>query len=516
MADRIFPNTVKKIAGKKEYNGINWSSVEEQLAKLTKTAQKEENVQEKLMRFLDKHPRFKQKLAKAGKSIQEKISKLIHSDMTLLDEANDGRLVQTLDLAFPEVEVDEDITEEAPLESFASDYGLGDDGMGDESEDGLEDEVEASAKYADEDSDDSEDDDSDEDDFDEGTDSDNSDETDDDEITEAKAFLSKLAAKGEIPEGLKKYQESKKGGAEDKGSAGTCGFCKEKSKTMKKDGKNCCAKCAKTKKCALKNCGKSMMVGKMSKVDGKDYCCKNCAKKDGKEKVASIDNKSEFFEKMDKEKSKNSNGGRKVISFTNLNQINAEAVLAAEAAGDEKLKQTILDARHQRRMVIASQIEKAQELETQTKSEINDFEKRKAFRESLIKTAMEKDQNVKEDYGFKPISDLSFTEQDSFMKLAVKNGFPKEYVISMITPELEDTTHLKPILEVITNKEMSRESQVAAVTAMIKTSELSQKDLNYLKNYWSNQLGYPAKDWVDALFTSKFYKRIGKKDSSEN
>jgi len=430
MADRIFPNTVKKIAtSKKEYNGINWASVEEQLTKLTKLASD-----------YDGEDNFEGNKVKVEAATDSDGEHYIDDEYA---EGNGGD---------PDFDVDE------PLD------------------------------------------------------------IDDDEITEAQAFLDKLASTGEYS--VRSAGEVK------------CEYCGRK-------GKETCSKCAKSTKCSSKDCKKTMPYGKMKKSNGKAYCGSKCAKSDGGDHTEgkskdSKPSKNEFLERMQAGKDKpkkasagvNNNNKKVVIAFTSLDQISGDAVLAAESAGDDRLKQTILDARHQRRLAIASQIEKIQEQEvikraSVTKKQTQDdstLEQRQAFREALIKTAMEKDQNKsvvetssEENFGFKPVGELSFSEQDAFMKLAVKNGFPKEYVISMITPEVEDTEHLKPILEVISNKEMTRDSQVAAVTAMIKTSELSQKDLNYLKNYWSNQLGYPAKDWVESLFTSKFYKRIGKK-----
>ena len=433
MADRIFPNTVKKIGNKKVYNGINWASVEEQLAKLTKTASHEESAHERLKRFFDKHPKYKDEMKNASESIQKQLSSFIDTHRSLLDEENEDQLIGLLNLAL--TDPDGEVEVEPEMEDV--DVDIHDDG---------------------------EDMDVDVDEDDDGVVSDTDIEMDDkpsepDELKEAKSFLSKLAAKGSIPKGLKEYQEKK---------------------------------------------------GKKSPTESKNE----------EEKPEKGDKKSAFFEKMKSQKDKKAvvptKKKKRVVSFTNPNQINADAVLAAEAAGDEELKQTILDARHQRRLAIASYIEKAQEEEKNKKAIV---EKRQAFRESLVKTAMEKDQLLvektktnEEDYGFKPVSDLSLTEQDAFMKIAMKNGFPKEYVISMITPELEQPEEVKSIVEIIRNTEMSREVQAAAVTAMIKTSELSQKDLNYLKNYWINQLGYPATDWVEELFTNKFYKRIGKKD----
>jgi len=474
--DFVFPHTVKKIGTKKEYNGINWASVEEQLTKLTKVAHKEESTKEKLERFLDRHPDYKEKLQDAGEYLQRKISKLISENTELLNEENDDKFVQVLDLAFTDpdtdsedvVNVDMDEDEDGPTETvdpkfkMASDYDTEDDGYG-----GNKSEVEDESDESEEDDDEA-------------------------DVKEAKLFLSKLAAK----------ETAKK-----------CSYCGKEMKSADKDGKATCAGCAKVQKCALKNCDKKMMVGKMKKENGKAYCCSKCAKADGGTKNNSGDKKSEFFEKMKKEKTVKASSNA-VINFTSLSQISADAVIAAEQSGDERLKQTILDARHQRRQAIAARIEQVQNLEFASQATKSTIEPQEEIKES-IKTASINDASVTEpeaeDFGFKPVGDLTYTEQDAFMRLAMKNGFPKEYVISMITPEVEETEHLKTILEVISNKAMSRESQVAAVTAMIKTSELSQKDLNYLKNYWSNQLGYPAKDWVEALFTSKFYKRIGKK-----
>lgn len=212
----------------------------------------------------------------------------------------------------------------------------------------------------------------------------------------------------------------------------------------------------------------------------------------------------------------------KIVNFTDEKQLTAEAIEAAIAAGDDALKNTILAARHQRRMAVAAKIEEAREQEIQ-KQEL--LSKRRAFREGLVREA-EAQQIIKtannfaseaeestENYGFKTVSELNTVERNAFKKIAQKQGFPAEYVESLL--DISPTSDsVNQIIELISTEGLSKEAKVSAVKSMMKTAELSDKDLNYLKNYWSNILGYNATDWVDDLFTNKYYKRQGEENSN--
>ena len=198
---------------------------------------------------------------------------------------------------------------------------------------------------------------------------------------------------------------------------------------------------------------------------------------------------------------------KKAYVFNHPSQLSAEAVEAAEAAGDEHLKSAILAARHDRRIRLASQIE------TRIASEKNKsvrLAQRRAYREALVQSVEE--QSVQQ----QPIKTASRKTQNSGMTPAMKTafaqkalaeGFPVEYIQARIgevaTQKADNTAKIRSVLA----SKLDHNTKIAAASSMIKTATLSDADYSRLIDYWKNDLGYGDQDWIDALFTKKYDKK---------
>jgi len=217
-------------------------------------------------------------------------------------------------------------------------------------------------------------------------------------------------------------------------------------------------------------------------------------------------------------KTSGSNKMRK-IAFTNPSQISAEAIELAMANGDTKLVNTILAARKENRNRIASAIKEKSELEI-----------RKAQRASIVKKAQEdssEDEMTCEECGEKFekgtgvegdkyccqecadndtttafVSPAKFTQaqRESFKKIALASGMPKEYVDAMcgttpVSPKVE--TLNRSINEVYASN-LSDSVKTATIKTLIKEAKLSADSKGEFINYWNNVLGYQDKSfWPD-------------------
>ena len=117
---------------------------------------------------------------------------------------------------------------------------------------------------------------------------------------------------------------------------------------------------------------------------------------------------------------------RTVIAFTSPEQLSAQAVEAAIAAGDEELKNTILAARHQRRIAIAQKIEELNNKRTASLNTTANQVRLAAAQNEVNKFASN------DKVGFKSVGDLNSSDQESFVKLAQKQGFPEDYIKYML------------------------------------------------------------------------------------
>ena len=192
------------------------------------------------------------------------------------------------------------------------------------------------------------------------------------------------------------------------------------------------------------------------------------------------------------------------IHFTHPSQLSADAVEAALAAGDKVLANTILAARHDRRLRLASNIEKVVEAQ---KAQAVKLAQRKAYRESLVKTASEpvKNVTVAENNGFVKVSEMNNTAKKAFASKAIAAGFPQEYVAAMLNTETVANNDISEIKTVMAS-DLNSNVKKAAVSGMVKVATLTNADYDRLVDYWVNELGYGDREWVETLFTKKYDK----------
>jgi hypothetical protein len=231
-------------------------------------------------------------------------------------------------------------------------------------------------------------------------------------------------------------------------------------------------------------------------------------------------------------KESKSNTTMKKIAFTHPNQISAEAIESAKAAGDENLVKTILSARKANRKRIASIIEQNIAKETF-------LAERKAERENIIKVAQQVEvpasqldsmstedlrQLVSSFNGNAPdyfktalekresspasMEALSFTsptkfskaQRDSFKKIAQSLGMPSEYVESMCAPVYsKEVEALAKEVKEIYSSNASGKIKASLITATIKEAKLSPDSKSEFIDYWNDVLGYQDKEFWPAV-----------------
>jgi len=220
---------------------------------------------------------------------------------------------------------------------------------------------------------------------------------------------------------------------------------------------------------------------------------------------------------------------KKAYVFNHPSQLSAEAVEAAEAAGDEHLKSAILAARHDRRVRLASQIETRI---ASDKDKSIKLAQRKAYREALVQRVAEKMEDDKEasmgktcdscgekyagkecncghasSKEMKEAKAFSSAAKKAFAAKALAEGFPIEYINARLgetsAPAVDKLSNIKNVLA----SGLEANVKVAAASSMIKTATLSDADYSRLVDYWKNELGYGDQDWIDALFTKKYDKK---------
>ncbi len=220
------------------------------------------------------------------------------------------------------------------------------------------------------------------------------------------------------------------------------------------------------------------------------------------------------------------------VHFTHPSQLSAEAVEAALAAGDKELANTILAARHERRVRLASQIQTRVAAENDKNVKLA---QRRAYREQLVKIAEEAEEKDamnkmcekcggkyagescedcpagKKESGYgksetemKKASSLSINAKKAFAAKALAEGFPIEYVEAMLgnTAAIDNLKEIKNVMA----SELASNVKIAAVSSMVKTATLTDADYSRLVDYWKNELGYGDQEWIDALFTKKYDK----------
>lgn len=243
--------------------------------------------------------------------------------------------------------------------------------------------------------------------------------------------------------------------------------------------------------------------------DKKESSWKTALKKLSEETEESDEDDSDDDDTEDEDEDKRIVKGKEpkmanTIHFTHPSQLSADAVEAALAAGDKALANTILAARHERRLRLASNIEKVVEAQ---KAQAVKLAQRKAYRESLVKTASEpvKEVKVAANNGFVKVSEMNNTAKKAFASKAIAAGFPQEYVDAMLNTEVVAGNDLSEIKTVMAS-DLNSNVKKAAVSSMVKVATLTNADYDRLVDYWVNELGYGDREWVEALFTKKYDK----------
>ena len=189
------------------------------------------------------------------------------------------------------------------------------------------------------------------------------------------------------------------------------------------------------------------------------------------------------------------------IVFNDPSQLSAEAVEAALASGNTKLANTILAARHERRVRLANKIE--DNIKTAQAHELK-LAQRRAYRENLVRTAASNEKKAttrtaSNKSEFVRAQELNNSAKKAFAAKAIASGFPVEYVEAMLNTPVAEAPAVAEIKEVMASN-LNTNVKRTVVAKMIKESELDAANINRCKDYWKNELGYGDPEWVDELF----------------
>ena len=197
------------------------------------------------------------------------------------------------------------------------------------------------------------------------------------------------------------------------------------------------------------------------------------------------------------------------IVFNNPSQLSAEAVEAAIAAGDTRFANTILAARHERRVRLATQIETNIKTAQAHQTALN---QRKAYRENLVKVASNNERRTATAQKpaaqksalptFVKASALNNNAKKAFAAKAVAAGFPSEYVEAMLNTPVAESPKVAEIKQVMASN-LNNNIKKQVVASIVNEASLDAANINICKDYWKNELGYGYPEWVDELFDSK-------------
>lgn len=192
------------------------------------------------------------------------------------------------------------------------------------------------------------------------------------------------------------------------------------------------------------------------------------------------------------------------IVFNNPSQLSAEAVEAAIAAGDTRFANTILAARHERRVRLATQIETNIKTAQAHQDALN---QRRAYRENLVRVAGKNETRTAVAQKsalptFVKASALNNNAKKAFAAKAVAAGFPAEYVEAMLNTPAAESPKVAEIKQVMASN-LNNNIKKQVVASIVKEASLDAANINRCKDYWKNELGYGDPEWVDELFDSK-------------
>lgn len=247
---------------------------------------------------------------------------------------------------------------------------------------------------------------------------------------------------------------------------------------------------------------------KKSKDDEEEECKEVCEdEEDGDDDEDDGDDA-----KMQKVRKMKKQGRMKKICFTSADQISAEAIEAAKASGDEVLANTILAARKQRRVHLASKIMEAEASMQRTAAVVEEDEvakklqQRDEYRKKLAariesntrKASSSKIKvSVASNTEFKNPTAFRTAEKRAFAEAAIDQGFPKEYVIQMLGEKTASvSTESEDGIKKVMASDIPVNMKKAALQGMIKTAELDAAQKQRIIDYWIKDLHYGDEEWV--------------------
>jgi len=194
----------------------------------------------------------------------------------------------------------------------------------------------------------------------------------------------------------------------------------------------------------------------------------------------------------------------KKIAFTHPDQISAAAIEKAIAAGDQRLVNTILAARKENRNRIASAIEAKLQKQAGTKtaqefdslpSDWKGDSKGDLLKLNLSPDDLSKVQGMPSE-AFTSPNKFTAAQRDSFKKIALAHGFPKEYINSMLTPVISsEVTKLNNQIKEVYSSRLDDSVKPTLVQTLIKEAKLSGDSKSEFIDYWNKVLGYQDKEF---------------------
>jgi hypothetical protein len=210
------------------------------------------------------------------------------------------------------------------------------------------------------------------------------------------------------------------------------------------------------------------------------------------------------------------------IAFTHPNQISAEAIEFAQKAGDQRLVNTILAARKENRIRMASVIQR--NLEEATRYAQSDGLTSDDFTSDPLTNAtpdmikdMLKDPTIDADTKqklqsllpaddsagtgdttmptqFTSASSFNKAQKTAFVNTALSLGMPIEYVNAMCPQQLSSkVASLNEKVKSVYASNLDETVKSEVITNMIKEAKLSPESKSEFVDYWNNILGYQDK-----------------------
>lgn len=201
------------------------------------------------------------------------------------------------------------------------------------------------------------------------------------------------------------------------------------------------------------------------------------------------------------------------LLFNDPAQISAAALRVVEASGDENLARAIKSVRNEARQHLASKLdEQAQRLAEKNNKAV----KRNSVRMKVVentKTAAKvietaaastnETETTMNNNEPTPVSKLSAADREIAMRKASLNGWSEEYINAFFgNTEDPSVTEIKSVMA----SALPSSTKAKAIEGLVKVASLDDANINRLKKYWKEELGYGDEAWIDDLFTKKYDK----------